>query len=244
MTEWHLILEGRCPSRLNMARDLALFQSVLDGNRQGFFRVYNWDEPALTTGFHQKGFRPADTKLSIPVVRRPTGGGAVLHVDDMTFSIAAPESPPFTGVIGTCRKVSEIFASALKECGLDAKIQGDTAGFADVCFQRTSPVELCVRGAKIMGMALLRKNGHILVQGVLPLTVDKGLSMQVFGGAGGPVCRGIRDYAPRFSQEEFVGNLLRAFSSGTGISFLPRGYDDDQQHDRDNGKIDLRGQKP
>lgn len=244
MTQWHLILEGRCPSRLNMATDLALFKSVLEGNHQGAIRIYNWDEPAVTAGFHQSGFTPCDPTLCIPVVKRPTGGGAVLHSDDITFCIAAPESGPFSGILGTCRQVSSIFRSALIKCGLDAEMQGDNPGFSPVCFMRSSPVELCLQGEKIMGLALLRKNGHILVQGVMPLTIDEKLSLRVFGAGNVPGFRGIHDHSPRFSRDEFIGHLLGAFSSLTGISLLQGGDDDNQQHDSDESKIYLGRQKP
>ena len=244
MTQWHLILEGRCPSRLNMARDLALFQSVLEGDHQGILRIYNWDEPAVTAGFHQKVFSPFDPTLSIPVVKRPTGGGAVLHVDDITFCIAAPESGPFSGIIGTCRQVSSIFGSALRKCGLDVEIHGDDTAFSHVCFMRSSPVELCLQGAKVMGLALLRKHGHVLVQGVMPLSMDKKLTRRVFGGANEPGSMGIFDHAPRFSQEEFIGHLIGAFSSEMNISLLQGSCDDNKQHDCDEGEIYLRRQKP
>jgi lipoate-protein ligase A len=212
MTSWHLVREGRCPSRLNMKRDLALFRSVLQGSFPGIFRIYNWDEPAITTGYHQKGFSPHDRALTLPVVRRPTGGGAVLHLDDLTFSISFPEKGPFSGgITGVCGHISGIFAHAMRKCGLDARMQGDSTAFSEVCFMRSSPVELCLEGRKILGLALLRRTGHILAQGVIPLHVDEELSSRVFGHA--PGTAGLCDLYPGFCPDDLIGHLQHAFSS-------------------------------
>jgi lipoate-protein ligase A len=221
MTAWHLLREGRCPSLQNMARDLELFKSVAAGVFPGVFRIYNWDRPAITSGHHQKGFAPHDPGLALPVVRRPTGGGAVLHLDDITFSISAPENGPFPGgVAGTCGAVSRIFAQAMRDCGLDVSIRGDSTAFSQVCFMRSSPVELCLDGRKVMGLALLRRTGCILVQGVIPLRADTALSRRVFGRA--PDVQGLCDRDPSFDPDALIGRLLRAFSpeADAGVRFI------------------------
>ena len=154
MTPWHLVLDGRCPPSETMERDLSLFSSVLHGAIPKALRIYNWDGPAITIGHHQKGFAPRDPNLSLPILRRPTGGGAVLHHDDLTFSISAREEGPFSGgITGACAHVSSIFARAFRACGLQAEMRGGSAAFSEVCFMRSSPVELCVGGEKALGLA-------------------------------------------------------------------------------------------
>jgi lipoate-protein ligase A len=225
MTAWHLVREGRCPSRRNMEQDLSLFQSVLSGSHQGVFRVYNWDEPAITTGHHQKGFAPHDTTLSLPILRRPTGGGAVLHLDDLTFSISAPENGPFPGgIVGACRHVSGIFARAMRRCGLDVEMRGDSASFSEVCFTRSSPVELRLEGGKILGLALLRRAGHLLVQGVIPLRVDRELDCRVFGHSTG--FQGLCDRHPGLRPEGIIDELFHAFASESDFAVSQSRHDE------------------
>ncbi|MRR37067.1 hypothetical protein EG829_20885 [bacterium] len=214
MTQWHLVLEGRCPSRLNMEQDSALFESVRHGKFTGALRIYNWDEPAVTVGHHQKRFQPWDKSLVIPVLRRPTGGGAVLHNNDITFSLSAPRKGPFAeGVIQCCTAVSELFAHALNKCGIHAVIRGDGTAFSPVCFMRSSPAELCIGDAKILGMALLRTRDHVLIQGVLPMSTDHALEERVFGRIQTPAVHGISGHAPSFSRDVLVEGLIEAFAS-------------------------------
>lgn len=245
MTEWRLVLDGRCPSKLNMARDIALFQSLFEKEHQGILRIYNWDEPAVTIGFHQKNFALFDPVLSLPIFKRPTGGGAVLHVDDLTFSICTREKGVFAkGILAMCGIISEIFACALKSCGLDVEMKGDHTAFSDVCFMRSTPVELHLNGSKILGLALLRSRGCILLQGVMPLRVDRSLSHRVFGDESAPDTKGILDYAPWFRQDGFAACLADAFSSQIGVTFLEGSDDDHEQHESHEGKIDLGRHKP
>jgi lipoate-protein ligase A len=195
-----------------MERDLNLFRSVSSGSHQGVFRIYNWDEPAITTGHHQKKFSPHDPALRLPIVPRPTGGGAVLHIDDLTFSIAAPENGPFPGgVTGACGAISGIFARAMRACGIDVEMRGDSTAFSPVCFMRSSPVELCLKGKKILGMAMLRASGFLLVQGVIPLHVDADLAARVFGEC--PDVEGLCDHYPGFDAEDLADELMSAFSA-------------------------------
>ncbi len=206
MTEWHLVLDGRCPSKLNMARDAALFESLIQKKHDGILRIYNWDEPAVTIGYHQKDFTLSDPGLRLPVLRRPTGGGAVLHVDDITFSLCVPERGPFArGILEACSAVSAVFGRALMSCGLDVRMKGNHTAFSDVCFMRSTPVELHLAGSKIMGLALLRRGGCLLLQGVIPLRIDRDLSIRVFGEENDPGTAGICDRTQDFTEDELSG---------------------------------------
>lgn len=243
MTPWHLVSDGRCPPSENMERDLSLFSSVLHGTLPKVLRIYNWDGPAITIGHHQKGFAPRDPSLSLPILRRPTGGGAVLHLDDLTFSISARESGPFSGgITSACGHVSSIFARALRACGLEAEMRGDSAAFSEVCFMRSSPVELCVGGKKALGLAMLRRKGHLLVQGVVPLRVDPGLSARAFGVC--PGASGLCDRFPGLMPEDLVDALLEAFSAEGDLVPHERRGDDRQEHQEDEGEIDVRREDP
>lgn len=199
-----------------MARDLALFEEVRRGDMDGCLRIYNWDTPAVTVGYHQKAFALYDPSLDIPILRRPTGGGAVLHGDDITYCIAGPIAGAFAGgILDVYTATARIFARALQHCGLDVAMHGTDARYASVCFDRAATMELMLDGNKLMGAAQMRRGGFFLQQGVIPRTVDIGLYARVFGPqAGLPV--GILQHRPAFSQDVFLEELCRAFRDDIG----------------------------
>jgi len=244
MSVWRLVLDGRHDPRANMALDSAMFRSVASGCCPGVLRVYNWSEPAVTFGFHQRSFIPFDPGVDLPLLRRPTGGGAVLHGDDFTFSLSTPLAGVFArGVVESCRAVTKTFALALGRCGIEVEMRGDGTVFSHVCFQRSSPVELCLDGAKILGLSALRTRNGMLLQGVLPLTVDVDLSRRVFGTEGDPGLKGIRDHIPGFNEAEFLVCLVDAFASEMDL-FLSQGHDyDGEHHHDDERKVYLRREK-
>lgn len=204
MSPWLFISDGRHPSEMNMERDKALFEKVIKREIPGALRFYDWDRTAVTTGFHQKEFRFYDADLEIPVLMRPTGGGAVLHSNDITFSVSAPMEGLFEGdVMQTYGTVAGIFLKAFRACGLEAEIRTKKSGFSDVCFERTAQLELQYMGRKIMGAAQVRKRGFFLLQGVIPLSVDHGLYGRVFGPKARPPA-GIYEMLPEFPAKSFI----------------------------------------
>ncbi len=215
---WRLIVDGRRPSESNMPRDLELFEEVRRGTLGGCLRIYNWQTPAITIGCHQKGFHPFDASFDIPVHQRPTGGGAVLHVDDITNSIIAPlKGLCAAGITQTYAAIAVVFAQALRRCGLDVGVGESAPGFSEVCFARTAPVELRLDGVKIMGAAQLRRGGLLLQQGVIPLRVDSDLLVRAFGH--GLRSDGILDFLPRFSVREFIEYLKTGFAERIDLNF-------------------------
>ena len=204
MTPWLFISDNRYPSEMNMARDEELFNRVMSGQIPGAIRFYNWDKPAVTIGYHQKDFKLTDKNAQIPVLKRPTGGGAVLHSDDITFSISSPSLDMFNGDIqSTYRVISGIFFEAFKTCGLNTEIHATDGSFSNICFDRAARLELTCMGHKIMGAAQVRKKGFLLLQGVIPLTVDAKLYERVFGDAV-KVPIGVLDIMPDFSEHSFI----------------------------------------
>jgi len=218
MQGWRLIVDGRCPSESNMPRDLALFEEVARGSLSGCLRIYNWQTPALTIGCHQKGFISHDPGLEIPVYKRPTGGGAVLHIDDITYSLITPLKGRFaSGITETYAVIAGVFAQALKTSGLDVRMGLSAPGFSEVCFARTAPVELRLDGVKLMGAAQLRRGGILLQQGVIPRRVDSDLLARTFGP--GVRVSGILDILPEFRVREFIANLKTGFQERIGLFF-------------------------
>ncbi|HPI91922.1 MAG TPA: hypothetical protein PLT09_06630 [Deltaproteobacteria bacterium] len=230
MSPWLFLHEGKCPPSLTMETDLELFEAVRNGIIPGALRLYDWAEPAVTTGFHQKSFELHDKSLVLPVLQRPTGGGAVLHGDDITFSISTPVGGIFPGSIPECSLViSRVFAATLNMCGLDVRIKGGDHAFSPVCFTRPSPVELLSEDGKVMGLAMARKGSYMLVQGVIPLKVDQEMALKVFGPGNVPENKGLLDVHPSFHSDGFFQALGECLGSQLGV-LLQEGKAEDHQH--------------
>lgn len=223
MANWCLILDGRYPSRQNMERDLALLEEVRRGAVEGCLRIYNWNVPALTVGYHQKGFVPFDKTLDLPILKRPTGGGAVLHVDDITYSISAPlRGMPAQGILESYGLIAQSFARALQHCGVPVGMEGADQGYDPVCFARTATVELQLAGGKLMGAAQLRRDGCLFQQGVLPLQTDRTLYARAFGPQSPPPAA-ILTHVKAFDLDEFVAVLQEHLSESLDIGWIRTG---------------------
>ncbi len=244
MNHWHLIAEGQCSSLSNMESDLRLFEAVQAGQADGIVRIYDWDEPAVTIGHHQNHFTTFDRHLTIPVIQRPTGGGAVLHDHDITFSISVPETGMFAhGITPAYTCISRVFARALRDCGLAVRMEGKDTRFSPVCFARSSPVELVIEGRKLMGIALLRSRGCLLLQGVVPLRVNRDLVGRTFGPEHAENSCGLLEIFPDFRHDAFIGHLILAFASELGITLF-QGHDNEAHgHHAEEGKVHPRGQE-
>jgi lipoyl(octanoyl) transferase len=227
MNTWQFLEEGRCQALHTMGKDLELFEALRYGKITGALRIYNWAEPALTCGFHQKHFTVNDSSLDIPIIQRPTGGGAVLHYDDITFSICSKADGALAGSIHDCsEKISRVFKGALQGCGIATEIKGGNHAFSPICFAGPTPTELVIGENKIMGLALAKKSGFFLMQGVIPLRIDKELSIRVFGEGLQYPRKGILDYFPNFSNKLFFDYLHSGFISELGVLFNERHQSD------------------
>jgi lipoyl(octanoyl) transferase len=163
------------------ARNMALDQALLDNaSRAGFIptmRFYSWSPAALSIG----RFQPADdvdlevcTAEGIDVVRRPTGGKSILHLDDFTYSIVIPPSYPMPdSVVEAYRIICGGILRALELLGIDASIlvrRGDdyrSAGGA--CFAASTQADLEYAGRKLCGSAQVRRRGALLQHGSILL---------------------------------------------------------------------------
>jgi lipoate-protein ligase A len=208
------IVDGRYPPEANMARDLQLLHAVAGGRIGGILRIYNWESPAITIGHHQKVFVPYDSSLDIPVIVRPTGGGAVLHVDDITYALISPIKGFFgSGLLETYTPISKAFAYALTKIGLDVDIKEGGACFSRLCFARKAPMDVTLYGKKLMGSAQLRTRGCLLQQGVIPISVDKTLITRAFGPGALSWAISIREVVPLFDMNTFICHLREGFST-------------------------------
>lgn len=162
---------------LNMALDWILFQSVLGGSMP-CLRFYAFRPPGVTIGKFQNGI-PRGLN-GYPCARRPTGGRAVLHDDDLVFSLSGRHTTGhFAGsVLRTYRATAEILAAAARRTGIQVKVEeGAPQPYDEMCFRSTSRYEITLMGKKVIGVAQARERGAFLEQGSIYLPVDPWLYM-------------------------------------------------------------------
>lgn len=159
----HLFETGKRAAAHNMALDEALLDMHAAGRIPPVLRVYGWDPPALTIGYAQDWAGAVDhaacARLGVPVVRRSTGGGAVLHEHEVTYSLVAPASRLGNNVLDSFREVSRALIAALAALGLDAE-------FAPLN-------DITLHGKKISGNAQVRRHGAVLQHGTILLGLDR-----------------------------------------------------------------------
>jgi lipoate-protein ligase A len=163
----------------NMAMDHALMERARRGGEK-VLRVYTWSEPTLSLGRHQaaRGRVDADAArtLGVSLVRRPTGGRALLHHREVTYSVTAALSRD-DSVREWYTTINEILLGALRTLGVravTAVVNGRTPlpGTAS-CFVRADEGEITVGGRKLVGSALLRQDGALLQHGSILLDDDQ-----------------------------------------------------------------------
>ena len=180
---WRLIIDEEPRSGpANMALDQAIAESCAAGDSPSTIRFYRWNPPAVSLGRHQPvtdvDLNAIDL-LGYEVVRRPTGGRAILHIDELTYSVAAAADEPRVrgGVMDAYLRLSNALLSGLQRLGLGAvdKAAGNVRTGPDVsaaCFEVPSAYEITSSGRKLMGSAQSRRAGYVLQHGSLPLTGD------------------------------------------------------------------------
>ena len=164
-----------------MAIDEAISRAVAEGVAPPTLRFYAWEPPCVSLGRNQP---LADLDLAriaargYHVVRRPTGGRAILHTDELTYSvIASPEHPLMAGlVLDSYLRISEGLVAGLGLLGIHAAPAAGTAragpDVSAACFEVPSAYEIVAAGRKILGSAQARRARSVLQHGSLPLTGD------------------------------------------------------------------------
>ncbi len=161
----------------NMARDEALMTLVGQGKSPPTLRLYEWSEPTISLGYFQKyaeyeSLAPPAGEL--PVVRRLTGGGAILHDIELTYSLALPANHTLVHKAPNAlyELVHQAVIASLKEVGIESKPCGLTDDSSPTrgpffCFERRHAYDVIAKGAKITGSAQRRTREAVLQHGSL-----------------------------------------------------------------------------
>ncbi|MGV3524262.1 MAG: lipoate--protein ligase family protein [Candidatus Sericytochromatia bacterium] len=216
---WRCIWDGPGDGTSLMARDQA-FYSAFDPERdQPLLRFYTWTRPTLSLGRFQTLSEPETARLQaleIPVVRRPTGGQAILHAGDLTYSLVLPASVLPGAVSASHARISAALARGLAQLGIAAELGTGNAAYRahSHCFATVSPADLHLAAGKLVGSAQVRRRKAVLQQGMLYLQADQALLAAVFGAAT-PVC----DLAGLLGTAPAVESVVAALKSGFAAEF-------------------------
>ncbi len=185
---WRLIDTGPEDAAFNMALDIAISESVCEGIAPPTLRFYSWNKPSLSLGYFQtpRGISfKACFELDIPVVKRPTGGRAILHCRELTYSFSSNYNDFFkeAGLFETYRMISLCFVEALRSFNLPVTMEdrkNARYGHNPLCFLSSSYGEVILWDKKILGSAQRRLKGGFLQQGSLPYYIEREIIKKVF----------------------------------------------------------------
>ena len=179
---WRLIIEDSPRSgAANMAVDESIAEAASGGDVPPTLRFYRWQSPTVSLGRFQKIADIDEARVAAQgydLVRRATGGRAILHADELTYSVTGPVAEPQMagGVMDAYLRFSNALLSGLIMLGLKAEKAGARARagreLSAACFEMPSAYEITAGGRKLMGSAQSRRKGYVLQHGSLPLWGD------------------------------------------------------------------------
>ncbi|PKN92506.1 MAG: lipoate--protein ligase family protein [Chloroflexi bacterium HGW-Chloroflexi-6] len=181
MSDWRLILDAPAPGAWNMAVDEAILEHAGRGDSRPTLRLYAWQPACLSLGYAQPYTDVDESRLAAhgwDVVRRPTGGRAILHTDELTYSVTtAPNEPIMEGtVLESYNRIAGALLAACHSLDLPVSMEQHAppaeATKGAVCFEVPSAYEIVLDGKKLIGSAQARKREGILQHGSLPLHGD------------------------------------------------------------------------
>lgn len=182
---WHLLLSPPADGARNMALDEALMARARRTG-DGVVRVYEWAAPTLSLGRNQRarGVYTAERagEAGVAVVRRPTGGRALLHHHEITYSVTAP-APAGVSLTASYQAINALLADTLRTLGVAAEVAEPGERFpppgSAPCFERPAPGELHVGGRKLVGSAQYREQGALLQHGSILVHDDQAMVVRL-----------------------------------------------------------------
>jgi lipoate-protein ligase A len=244
---FRLITDAFFDGACNMARDEAISQAVSAGEQPPTLRLYGWQPAAISIGTSQ---RIATVDLArcaadgVGVVRRSTGGLAILHTDELTYSIALPPGHALAegDVLTSYRRISEAIMAALSQLGVHDvranRVAKEDKAQGPVCFEAPSDYEVVGMTPaglkKLVGSAQWRRVDGVLQHGSLPLSGDIGRVCRYLVGA--PVPERVRERAGTLSEalnrevtwDEAARSWRNAFADVLDIAFVDGTLSDDE----------------
>ena len=203
----------------NMQKDAGLLDDAIKNKlEEPVFRLYGWAPPCVSLGRNQKSDF-LDVKFlkenNIDVVRRLTGGRALLHDSEITYSYVCPISSLKHGenVTESYKEISQIFIDKFKQLGIELEFGGRPArGHFDYCMLVSTGADLCHNGKKLIGSAQFRKEGYILQHGSILYDYDKNLLEKIFNepvNTSSITC--IKEINPNITKNDIINLFVKKY---------------------------------
>ncbi len=221
MSPWRLIRSGRAPGTWNMAADQFLLEQAASGAGPAL-RLYGWDRPTLSLGYFQSLDEiPPAHRERFTLVRRPTGGGAILHDRELTYAAAVPREQMEGAEL--YERTNRAILRAVRALGVEAEVRGKQhAARAQrgpfFCFARSGATDIIARSRKLAGSAQRRRGRGVLQHGSILLATHEDGAVGVNELLGREV-----------GLEELGEQLARAVEEVFGAVFTPRDFEADER---------------
>jgi lipoyl(octanoyl) transferase len=236
---WRLLVTEPLDGATNMALDEALLRGRVRGSSEPTVRFYGWQPATVSLGYAQALDDTVDrarcAALGVGLVRRPTGGSAILHEPperEVTYSVVARDGdfPGADDVLETYRVLGQGLAAGLGRLGVAAELAPLVRGRSDrtpaFCFGRAGAYEIAVDGRKLVGSAQRRQRGCFLQHGSVLLGADLARIRAVFPREADPMA-GMTTLAEALGSaatfDAVVEALAAGFGDALGIRLAPAG---------------------
>lgn len=199
----------------NMRIDSDILERSINNNSKDILiRLYGWEPMCISLGRNQKEF---SLPAGIDVVRRLTGGRALLHDNEITYCIVAPIEliPNGESVVESYKYLSKIFIDFFKGLGLDLDFGENkrVSTHFDYCMLVSTGADVCYKGKKLIGSAQCRKGGYILQHGSILYDYNKELLEKLFNEKIEGITS-IKEILPNLTRENLVAQLEQHFQCG------------------------------
>jgi lipoate-protein ligase A len=201
----------------NMDIDAKLLEDAISSKeKDAIFRLYAWNPPCVSLGRNQDDSflnREILREKNIDVVRRLTGGRALLHDNEITYSFICPVDYLENGqhVVSSYKEISQILIEKFKRLGIDLDFgtaKPVKTGF-DYCMLVSTGADLCYKNKKLIGSAQCRKNGYILQHGSILYDYDKALLEEIFAEeVKGDEITTIKEINPTITKDDIIKILF------------------------------------
>ena len=234
--EWRLLKDGLRDGASNMALDETMLWAGIKRLIRPTLRLYGWSRPTVSIGYAQDARKDIDLErcqeLDLGLVRRPTGGRAVLHEHELTYSLVAPEkvfSKP-SSILEIYKEISGALIAGLSLLGIEAQlvpVQRSKMPPSAFCFSSPSAYEVAVQGNKLVGSAQKRSRGYVLQQGSIIIDIDQGKLAAIFKHSSPRSCSAmtsineVREDLVEFTTLQEA--IQEGFCLAWGIRFLEEG---------------------
>lgn len=203
-----------------MAADELLLDQAADSDRTTL-RLYRWSQPTLSLGYFQSLDDISENVSPLAVVRRPTGGGAILHDQELTYAVAAPET--LADSPGLYAAMNRVIIRAVAALGVTEATSAISSGDRNTqrgpffCFERSGPTDIIARTRKLAGGAQRKHSGAILQHGSVLLETNQPGAI----GLGELIRRAV-------TFDELTATLVLAFQEEFHATLTPQGFNTEE----------------